>query len=183
MADVKSRLLTLLIIISALVVVPQLVRAQSAVVDQQTPEQRCGLTQSYLKTVQRPRDLRARVDRLQAYRYIYQRLEVFVVRLEKNDQPNAQKLRTNLDDLDRATDTFRNDYEQYDLAREQLATMKDCHKSIEEFQRKLQVARTQRQKVYEDVARIQNILSPEITTQLDELNTTLMTTEKTRANS
>lgn len=178
----KSRLLTLLIIISALVVVPQFVRAQSAVVDQQTPEQRCGLTQSYLKTIQRPRDLRARVDRLQAYRYIYQRLEVFVVRLEKNDQPNAQQLRTQLDDLGRTTDTFRNDYEQYDQAREQLATMKDCHKSIEEFQRKLQVVRTQRQKVYEDIARIQTILSPEITTQLDELNKTLMTTEKTRAN-
>lgn len=182
MAHVKLRLLSLLLLASALVVAPTIVRAQTATIDQQTPGERCGLAQSYLKNVQRPRDLRARVDRLQAYRYIYQRVEVFVIRLEKNSQPSAKELRAQLDELQRATDSFKNDYEQYDQSREELANMKDCQKEINQFQAKLQVTRAQRQKVYEDVARVQDILSPEITTQLQTLHETFQATEKTRAN-
>ncbi len=182
MAHVKSPRLSLFIVIAALVALPRLVTAQTATVSQQTPAERCGLTQSYLKTIQKPRDLRARVDRLQAYRYIYQRLEVFVIRLEKNNQPDARELRAKLDEFGRATDSFKNDYEQYDQTRESLTNLKDCKNSIDQFQAKLQTVRIQRQKVYDDVARIGQILSPEITTQLDTLHEKLLATEKTRAN-
>jgi hypothetical protein len=181
MTRVKLRLYSLVFIAGALFVVSGVVRAQEATVDQQTPDQRCGLAQNYLHTIQRPRDLRARVDRLQAYRYIYQRLEVFVIRLEKNNQPSAQELRAQLDSFKQATDAFKNDYEEYDQARESLVAMKDCHNQIALFQEKLQAVRTKRQKVYDDVVQIQTMLSPEITTQLQKLHETLLTTEGARA--
>jgi predicted DNA-binding protein YlxM (UPF0122 family) len=182
MAHVKLPRIPLLIIAAALIVLPGVVSAQTATVNQQTPAERCSLTQSYLRTIQKPRDLRARVDRLQAYRYIYQRLEVFVIRLEKNNQSNAREFRTKLDEFGRATDSFKNDYEQYDQTREALTNIKDCKNSINAFQEKLQTTRIQRQKLYDDVTRIGQILSPEITTQLDTLYEKLQATEKTRAN-
>lgn len=162
--------------------VPSISRAQTATVDQQTPAQRCVLTQSYLQKIQKPQDLRARVDRLQAYRYIYQRIDVFVIRLEKNNQPNAKEMRTTLDQFNRATDAFKNDYEQYDQSREKLTTMKDCQNSIEKFQQDLQVLRTERAKLYQDILTIQDLLSPGISGQLETLQRDLQASEKTRAN-
>jgi glutaredoxin 2 len=180
MTDVKLHR-TIVIITLALVLIPIAVHAQT-IVEQQTPAERCSLTQNYLKTIQKPRDLRARVDRLQAYRYIYQRLDVFVIRLEKNGQPQATELRSTLETYSDKTEAFKNDYERYDKAREDLANMKDCKNSIEKFQQQLQTTRELRQKVHEDIQNIQALLSPEITGQLEVLHEKLLATERTRAN-
>lgn len=180
MAHVKLQKI-LLFMLPVLIFVPVAARAQT-IVNQQTPAERCSLTQNYLKNIQKPRDLRARVDRLQAYRYIYQRLDVFVVRLEKNGQPLATELRTQLEEYSKKTEQFKNNYETYDSARENLATMKDCKNSIEKFQQQLQLVRQYRQKVHEDVLTIQDLLSPTLSGQLETLRSALQSTEKTRAN-
>lgn len=182
MAHVKLRRLPLLFILGLLVMLPHVVQAQTTTVNQQTPAERCDLAQNYLKTIQKPRDLRARVDRLQAYRYIYQRLEIFVIRLEKNNQPYALELRSQLDDLARATDSFKDNYERYDQARESVTNMKDCQRNIDQFQTKLQTVRLERQKVYDSVLEVEFIFSPQITGQLETLQQNLQATEKTRAN-
>lgn len=171
----------IVVILGIVVTVPITVHAQTTV-DQQTPAERCSLVQNYLKTIQKPRDLRARVDRLQAYRYIYQRLDVFVIRLEKNGQPQAAELRGLLEDYSKETEKFKDDYERYDSAREELANMKDCNNSIDTFLQKLQTTRQLRQKVYEDVLAIQKMLSPDISGQLEVLYDKLQSTERTGAN-
>lgn len=173
-ADVKLRITILsLSSIFAVFFVTQIVRAQNTVITEQTPAQRCELTQNYLKNIQRPRDLRARVNRLQAYQYIHQRLEVFVVRLEKNDQPRHKELRSQLNDLKIATESFKNSYEAYDQAREAVANLEECRTNITKFQQNLSQARLARQAVHEDVLKIQNLLTPEIPNQLKELKQVL----------
>ena len=135
----------------------------------EAPAGRCTLTQNYLKNIQKPRDLRARVDRLQAYRYIYQRLDLFVARLERNNQPEAANLRASLDRLNKSIDLFKNDYELYDQAREDTTNLKDCRTNFDDFSNKLTVARSTRTIVNQDVELIQSILNPNVKSQLDTL--------------
>ncbi|MFO0971100.1 MAG: hypothetical protein U0520_01980 [Candidatus Saccharimonadales bacterium] len=131
---------------------------------------RCVLAQNYLKNIQKPRDLRGRVDRLQAYRYIYQRMTNFVVRLERNNQPKAADMRANIDRLASLIEQFKNSYEQYDTAREAVVKVKDCRENAETFISALNEARAARAKVAEDIELLQSVLSPNIKTDLENLH-------------
>lgn len=177
MAGVKLRIL-LLGLIATVIIPSAAVQAQTTT---ETPANRCGLAQNYLKNIQKPRDLRARVGRLQAYRYIHQRLEVFVVRLEKNGQPRAEELRTIVDEFNRLTESFKNDYEAYDKAREAAAGMRDCKTNTTEFLAKLNQARSLREKVHADVVALDTLLSPGVSNQLDTLHRTLLASDGTEA--
>ena len=140
--------------------------------------ERCSLTQNYLTNIQKPRDLRARVDRLQAYRYIYQRLNIFVARLERNNQPESANLRASLDRLNTSIDQFKNDYETYDQAREDVTNLKDCRDNFEDFTSRLELARSARTMVSQNVELIQSILSPNVKSQLDSLYSQLLISGK-----
>jgi hypothetical protein len=129
----------------------------------------CQRAQNYLKNIQKPRDLRGRVDRLQAYRYIYQRLNVFVIRLEKNDQYNARELRESLDTFNEQITVFKDDYELYDRARDDVSHIENCQKNNQQFTAALSSARQKRQLVHEDVLKLDMTLSPQVSTQLDQL--------------
>lgn len=181
MTDVKLQRMIVLVIVGFLLLMPKITIGQSTVVERRTPSERCGLAQDYLRRIQKSRDLHARVDRLQAYQYIYQRLEVFIIRLEKNNQPYALELRTNLNQLAKTIDSFKEHYEEYDKSREAVVALKDCQNNMSEFQQRLDTARSLRQKVYDDVLIIQNLFSPEITGQLEVLHQELLATEKTGA--
>lgn len=126
----------------------------------------CEAAQQYLKAAQKPRDLRTRVDRLQAYRYVHQRLDATVRRIERNNQPNAKNLRANVDRLNDVTEAFRLDYETYDAAREAAANVKDCRNNGSEFAQKLEEARNARATVAQDVSLIRSIIATNITEQL-----------------
>jgi len=139
---------------------------------------RCVMAQSYLKNIQKPRDLRARVDRLQAYQYISQRLTVFVERLERNNQPEAANLRANLERLNTSITLFKDDYETYDQTREAVVSVKDCRTNFEDFSTKLAVAREKRVAVSHDVELLQSILSTNVKSQLDSLYQQLLVSGK-----
>lgn len=178
MTDVKIRLVILLLLIGSLLLVPRVfAQSEDALNDQTT--QRCGLTQSYLKNSQKSRDLRARVDRLQAYRYISSHLETFISRLERNGQPQATELRGTLTSINDNIETFKTTYEAYDIARNQVVSVKDCRNNIEQFQTKLDDARLKRQEVNASVLSIQNLLEPTTKDQLTTLYTELLATSKT----
>lgn len=138
-----------------------------AVYAQDSPAFGCEATQRYLKNIQKPRDLRTRVDRLQAYRYIHQRLDVFTRRIERNNQPNAKSIRSNIDRLHDATEAFRLNYETYDKAREAVVLVKDCQKNDDEFSEKLKAARAARSVVAQDVALLRSIIATNIPEQLE----------------
>ena len=129
----------------------------------------CQRAQNYLKNIQKPRDLRGRVDRLQAYRYIYQRLNVFVNRLEKNDQYKARELRASLDTFNEQITVFKDNYEVYDKARDEVSQIENCQKNNQQFTAALGSARQKRQLVHEDVLKLDMTLSPQVSTQLDQL--------------
>lgn len=143
---------------------------------QQPLEKRCKVAQQYLKNVQRTNDLRARVDRLQAYQYINQRLDLFVTRLEKNSQPMADQLRSELDNMQEITDDFKRHYEAYDEARDQVVNLEDCSNKVARFQELLLAARDKRTAVYKDVVQIQNAQSG-LLQQLEALNSELKASE------
>lgn len=130
----------------------------------------CRRAQQYINNIQKPRDLRGRVDRLQAYRYIYQRLDGFVIRLERNNQFQAKEMRTSLDSLYKQINVFKDDYETYDEARDKVATFNDCQKNNQQFTDALQLARQKRQIVHDDITSLDATLTPKIKTQLDNLH-------------
>lgn len=136
--------------------------------------ERCLLTQSYLKNIQKNRDLHARVDRLQAYQYIYQRMDVFVRRLERNGQSQAVEMRATLDQLTKQLEVFKKHYEEYDQAREAVANVPDCKNKLPEFQDKLSTARDKRATLQNDLAEIQNLLDPALKTQLQTVQSAVL---------
>jgi hypothetical protein len=153
---VKIRLLLLVLICSLFIWF-----AGSKVNAQDQPDDtaaRCRISQNFIISTIRPRDLRARVNRLQAYRYIYGRLDTFVQRLENNDQQYAAELRTDLDNLNTQIDSFKDDYEVYDQARQDVINQKDCPNNFTVFQEKLEIARVNRQQVGADVSAIQSTM-------------------------
>lgn len=175
--SVKTRLIITVFMVVSAIIAPTVLAQEPATqsVDELIAE-RCALTQQYLKDIQRPRDLRARVDRLQAYRYIFQRLDVFVKRLEKNQQPQAQELRTALNDFNKNIENFKTSYEQYDVARDTVVSVKNCKTNIADFQQQLAKAREKRQLVAESVIKTEEILKPTVHTQLESLHETLLRT-------
>lgn len=126
----------------------------------------CEATQRYFRNIQKPRDVRTRVDRLQAYRYMHQRLDVFTRRIERNNQPNAKNLRADVDRLYDATEAFRLNYETYDDAREAVVKVEDCAANGDTFAEKLQIAREKRAIVAQDVALLKSIIQTNIPEQL-----------------
>ena len=129
----------------------------------------CKQAQSYLNITLKKRDLHARVDRLQAYRYIYQRLDSFVNRLEKNNQPGAQDLRTDLSVLNTKIENFKNDYETYDASRDLVANMTQCLSKKSEFEKNIIVMQANRAAVNTDVSSIRVLLEDTIKGRLDTL--------------
>lgn len=176
MASVKRPLSILIIClaVTTLVIAGKTVNAQDVTATNDQPKDRCTLAQGYIKATLKPQDLRARVDRLQAYQYISGRLDEFVTRLERNHQPDSRELRATVNALNKAIIAFKSDYELYDLARDKVANLKDCKNHISQFQAALTVARDRRSKVNTDVSDIQNILSPTAEDQLTDLYNQLL---------
>lgn len=167
-----KRLAIISIVIAAgLFGVPNLFAQENSVDDSaQQAVASCQRAQQYIENIQKPRDLRGRVDRLQAYRYIYQRLDVFVIRLERNNQHNAKGLRSSLDALNDQITTFKDDYEKYDQARNAVVEVDSCQKNNTTFVEALQNARQKRDAVHADILALDATLSPEVKTQLDDLH-------------
>lgn len=140
-----------------------------------TASERCGLTQNYLKNIVKNRDLYARVDRLQAYQYIYHRLDVFVRRLERNNQAGASEMRMSLNKFNTQIESFKSNYEQYDSSREALISVTNCRKNLAQFQDKLAEARIKRSAVHQDVLDIKATLETELIEQLNTILATLKT--------
>lgn len=114
----------------------------------------------------RRRDLRGRVDRLQAYRYMHERLDIYVARLEFNNQPGAAALRTSTTNLDAAITTFKDNYETYDKARDEVVSLQDCEGNYAEFRTRLNGARVKRQQVNASIESIDRLLKDTIAPQL-----------------
>lgn len=138
---------------------------------------RCEVAQQKLAGPVRSRDLRTRVDRMQAYLYIHERLDIFTQRLENNNQPSAEQMRALTSELNVLISTFKNDYEVYDQARTAAASLKNCSKVTEDFSASLEFARSTRNKVNEDVTAINTLLSGRITVTMNELLVTLTSEE------
>lgn len=130
---------------------------------------RCQRAQVNLRGPVRDRDIRTRVDRLQAYRYIEKRLDDFTKRLEKNNQPNAKELRTQVTQLNKDINTFAASYETYDGMRDSLSNMADCGTNQELFRTRLSDVRQSRSTVNQNVETIRTDLDSSIRNQLSDL--------------
>lgn len=159
-----SKLFLSIVLIVGVFLVPKTALLQS---QPSEAAERCALSQSYLKKIQKNRDLHARVDRLQAYQYIYQRIDVFVRRLERNSQPQAAEMRATLDQLTNQLESFKKYYEEYDQAREATANVVNCKNKLAEFQSKLTIARSKRETLQNELLEIQKTLDPVLKTQLE----------------
>jgi hypothetical protein len=163
----RGRAFLQIIIIPVAIFIP--IFLHSTAYGQDVPAYGCEATQRYLKNIQKPRDVRTRVDRLQAYRYIYQRLDVFTRRVERNNQPNAKNLRANVDRFYDATEAFRLNYETYDDAREDVVLVEDCSENSEDFAERLRIAREKRSIIAQDVALLKSIIQTNIPEELEVL--------------
>ena len=181
-ADVKYRYIAVIVATFSLIGVleyslTKVVSAQEGTQPESMSE-RCVLAQNYLKNIQKPRDLRARVDRLQAYQYTAQRLNVFIQRLERNEQPEATNLRDNLDRFNTSIKLFKDTYESYDQARESVVKVEDCKNNYDEFSDKLTAAREKRALVSQSIELIQSILGTNVKSQLESLYQQLLISGK-----
>jgi hypothetical protein len=182
---VKIRNILLIIafvFIPASAVLAQESSVPSGAVTAEVVSQQCLFSQDYLKSTLKPRDLRARVDRLQAYRYIYQRLDIYVSRLERNNQPGAKELRASLNDLHTKTEEFKNAYETYDATRELSSKYQGCNKSPDQFLKSIDSTRMARQNVNAKVVELKNLLDLNIKHQLEVLYQQQLETSKTGSN-
>lgn len=160
----------------------QIVFAQNASTEMpeiETVAQRCELSQRYLKDTLKPRDLRTRVNRLQAYQYIYQRLDILVVRLEHNHQVGSVELRTQMNEFSKSIDQFKSQYETYDLSREVVSKYKNCRQNPDEFLKKVDLMRQSRQKLNSDIKEIQDILAVKFKLSLEQLGDSFTVTPAT----
>lgn len=133
----------------------------------------CKQAQGHLQAVVRPRDLRARVDRLQAYQYITKRLDTFAQRLERHEQPHAQTIRNLTDEFSQTVDNFKEHYEYYDTARDSLATLQVCDQRPAEFAKRLAQARRRLAAVEQDAEAIDTLLAKDVPRVLSQLRQSL----------
>lgn len=140
---------------------------------------RCKIAQQNLGSSVRSRDLRTRVDRIQAYQYMHQKLDIFVQRLENNDQPGAAELRQQTDSLGKQINKFSDDYETYDKSRSEVSKLVDCDKNSLAFDRALQNARDSRSVLHQDVVDIDDTLNSPIQTSIRNLYTNLLASAPT----
>lgn len=111
----------------------------------------CQKAQDYLQTTIKPRDIKGRVDRLQAYQYIYQELDGFARRLENNHQTGAKALRTELSTYDKLIERFKIDYEIYDQSRDATVRISNCQKNVDDFIIRLKATRDARAQLTDDI--------------------------------
>lgn len=111
---------------------------------------------------------------MQAYQYMYQKLDIFVQRLENNDQPGVKDLRTKTNNLGTQIAKFRDDYETYDKNRDLVSKIDNCSKNKTSFDRALQNARDSRAVVHEDVVSLDDMLSGSIQNSIRDLYTELL---------
>lgn len=161
----KTALLALLIAAPLLAVASLSAAAQTS----SDYELRCERAQSTLRTTVRNRDLRTRVDRLQAYKYIEKNLDALTQRLENNDQPHAEEFGELTTQLIALIGQFTDDYEKYDTARDSVSDITGCRGNFNAFQKNLYDAREKRAKVSAGVTDIRNLLDSGVRNQLSTL--------------
>jgi len=177
----KRRITTILLLSSVLLfAAPQVFAQEPTPPSNEDIAQRCQVAINYVTSNQKPRDLRSRVDYLQAYQYIYQRFDIFVRRLERNNQKDAPAFRATLTELQKETDQFKQAYESYDTARESLTGMTNCSTNPDEFSRRLAEARQKRVEVNNATNQVNTHLSATLQPQLQTLygELTVPTTKK-----
>ncbi|MCB9822926.1 hypothetical protein H6800_01470 [Candidatus Nomurabacteria bacterium] len=157
----------LFVILISLFLLPSKSRASSEISG-------CKIAQQNLGASIRSNDLRTRVNRMQAYQYMYQKLDIFVQRLENNGQPGAKDLRAKTDELGTQITKFRDDYEAYDKDRDKVTKIENCTKNSIAFDRALQNARNSRAVVHEDVVNLDEMLSGPIQNSIRNLYTELL---------
>lgn len=145
--------------------------AQSADISTQ-----CKVAQANLSGPVKKQDLKTRVYRVQAYQYIYDRLDTFVQRLENNNQPEADTLREQANILKDQIKLFENDYESYNTARDNTASLKDCSKHPTQFSQKLTDMRAKRQQIDSEVSSIDGLLGTTVKSRIADLYTQLLAT-------
>lgn len=173
---VRSILIALVFVLSPIIFVRGVVLAQAGPSETSNYAQQCQVAQGNLNSSVKNHDLRSRVYRVQAYQYIHQRLDIFTQRLENNNQAHAADLRTQTDQLQTDITTLTVDYEAYDSARDAVALLKDCRNNQLQFTKKLADMRTKRQKLNDDVVRIDSLLGTSIHADISDLYNQLLIT-------
>lgn len=136
-------------------------------------DRRCKNAQSYARTSLRKNDLIARVDRAQAYQYMYERLEQLAQRLEHNKQAGAPPVRKSLTLFSKKIIVFKDAYESYDAARDSFSELADCQNNMKEFTARLQTMRQERKAVNQAVGDINTLLTEIADVELGDLSMTL----------
>lgn len=162
----KRKMLVLVFVAVLLSTGPPLVPKVKAAPSNEVIAQRCVLAQAYASSELKQNDLRARVNRLQIYEYIHQRLDILAKRLEYNQQAGAKQYRNTLDEYLKKIEVFKQNYEDYDSAREAFSGLPDCKKNPDQFKKALTDLRKKRTTIEKTTAAISEFLEQEVTTQL-----------------
>jgi uncharacterized coiled-coil DUF342 family protein len=173
--------LYLIILIAIILAIPFFIKTNP--LSAASEPSRCKIAQQNLNGNVRDRDLRTRVDRLQAYQYMHKKLDIFVQRLENNDQLMSAELRQQVDDLGNQIDQFKNDYEAYDSARDGVTEIVKCDKDTVKFDRAMQKARQARDVLHQDIIEIDQTLNSPIKNSITSLYTQLLASSPSGASS
>lgn len=161
----------ILVSISALLLVGLVLRindAQSQQLSESVIVARCENAQAYLNKDLREKDLRARVDRVQAYEYVYQDLNMLALRLERNKQYSAKQMREQMTAFQQKISQLKVSYEKYDYSRDALAQLRDCTKNPQKFNELLTVMRRNRKEVEKQTIAIRTFLLANMSNQLED---------------
>lgn len=129
---------------------------------------RCENAQAYLNKDLREKDLRARVDRVRAYEYVYQELNALTLRLEHNEQYSAQNMRDQMTAFQKNINQLKTSYEEYDSSRDNLARLSDCADNPQKFTELLSIMRRERKTVEQQITVIRNFLATNMSNQLED---------------
>lgn len=142
--------------------------AQSQQLSESVIVARCENAQAYLNKDLREKDLRARVDRVQAYEYVYQELNMLALRLEHNKQYSAKQMREQMTAFQQKIGQLKVSYEKYDYSRDALAQLPDCTKNPQKFSELLAVMRSERKKVEQQTTTTKTFLVANMSNQLED---------------
>lgn len=170
--------LAVLLLCAVIAVVPAVRAQQTPAATESDLRRMCTQAQGYLQTTVRSRDIRTRVDRLQAYQYISKRLDTFIRRLERHEQPRAEEMRELTASLDRSIEDFKRHYEQYDVSRDRLAGLRNCQQQPAEFSKHLQRTRENLATVEKDTKTINDLLAKDLPRELRQLKQELVAVEE-----
>ena len=152
----------------------------SKVQSQNISASQCEVAVNYLSKELKSADLRARVDRLAVYEYVYQYLELLTKRLNYNKQPDYEVLKKTLVMYREDIDYFVNSYEKYDESRQELANM-DCQKDLPRFTVQLSKLRSDRKTLELATNDVQRMLRISMKNQLNGLYDKLLSGEPSGA--